>query len=270
MLHVGTSGFSYDDWRWRWYPPDLPRRAYFEYYAERFSAIEINSTFYHIYRPSMMASLVRRATGRLRFAVKMVDQVTHRADLSREVVLAYAAGIEPAASDGVLDAVLLQFPQRFHWTPENRSFLDRVREAFPSFPLVFEPRHRSWREPDAWRRYLRDSGISLCLTDAPDLVGLPAPTFEWTGTIGYVRFHGRNSGQWYGEEAYHGARYDYDYTEAELRPWVEPIQKMRREAATALVFFNNHARAQAPRNAEMLLKLLGAQIRVPSYRDFFS
>ena len=69
MLYVGTSGFDYDDWRGAWYPPDLPRRCYFDYYAERFGAVEINSTFYHIYNPRMMESLVRRAAGRVRFAV---------------------------------------------------------------------------------------------------------------------------------------------------------------------------------------------------------
>jgi uncharacterized protein YecE (DUF72 family) len=268
MLHVGTSGFAYDDWRGRWYPPDLPRAHFFDYYAERFNAVEINSTFYHLYSPRMMDSLVRRAAGRVLFAVKMSEWVTHHGMLTRPVVLSYAAGIEPALRAGVLAAVLLQFPQRFHFTPDNRRYLERALSAFPGLPLVVEIRHDSWQTPAAWR-FFHDSRINLCLMDMPRLSGLPAPSFTLTGDMAYIRFHGRNAYQWHRGE-YPGARYDYFYSDSELESWVEPASQMQCKATTALAFFNNHVHAQAPQDAETFMGFMGQKIRTPSYQDLFA
>ena len=268
MLHIGTSGFSYDDWRGQWYPPDLGRGRYFDYYAERFGAVEINSTFYHIYAPRMMESLVRRAAGRVRFAVKMSEMVTHQGDLRRAVVRSYCAGIEPAAREGVLAAVLLQFPQRFHYHSENRQYLDRVVKAFGHYPLVVEIRHRSWQRAEAMR-YIEDRNLSLCMMDMPRMSGLPQSSLRLTGPIAYVRFHGRNGGQWYGE-AYPGGRYDYYYSREELEQWVEPVEALERKADSALAFFNNHVAGKAPANAEMFLEYFGQRPGKPSYRDLAS
>jgi uncharacterized protein YecE (DUF72 family) len=268
MLHVGTSGFSYDDWRGRWYPPDLPRNRFFDYYAERFETVEINSTFYHIYSPRMMDSLVRRAAGRVLFAVKMSALVTHRGMLTRPVILSYAAGIEPASSAGVLVAVLLQFPQRFHFTRDNRQYLRRALTAFGELPLVVEIRHASWQTPAAMQ-FFHDNRINLCMMDIPRLRGLPGPSLEMTGNLAYIRFHGRNPDQWH-HERYPGGRYDYLYSDAELESWTEPFKKMNRKAETTLAFFNNHVRAQAPINAETFMELMGRQPVQPGYRDLFS
>lgn len=268
MLLIGTSGFSYDDWRGAWYPPKLPRCRMFDYYAERMSTVEINSTFYHIFSPRMMDSLVRRAAGRVYFAVKMSALVTHEGLLMREVISSYSRGIEPAAEAKALGAVLLQFPMRFRHTPENRRYLLATLRAFAAFPLVVEIRHQSWRSPEAIR-FFSDGRINLCLTDMPRLPGLPSHSLESPGRIGYVRFHGRNAGQWFGG-TYPGARYDYDYSRDELSAWTEPIGELTRKSETTLVFFNNHVRAQAPNNAAMLAQLLGEPQPVAPYQDLFT
>lgn len=267
MLYIGTSGFSYDDWKGPWYPPDLPRGKMFDYYAERMNAVEINSTFYHIASPRMMRSLVRRSEGRVRFAVKMSELVTHHGLLSKEVALSYCRGIEPAAEAGALGAVLLQFPFRFHWNAENRAYLTRAIDKFRHFPLVVEIRHRSWQCPQAWR-FFHDRGISLCMMDMPRLRGLPAESIELTGPIAYIRFHGRNEGQWFQSE-YPGASYDYLYNQDELEGWVDPVKRMERKAETTFAFFNNHVRAQAVENAYEFSALLGESISTPGYRDMF-
>jgi uncharacterized protein YecE (DUF72 family) len=216
----------------------------------------------------MMQSLVDRAAGRVRFAVKMSELVTHRGVLTRPVVLSYVMGISPAIRDGSLAAVLMQFPQRFHCTKENREYLGRVMQAFEGLPLVLEIRHDSWRGEDAWQ-YIEDRGISLCLTDMPRLRGLPRESRRLCGRIGYLRFHGRNEYQWHRGE-YPGARYDYYYAEQELVPWIETIEEMGRTGDTALAFFNNHVRAQAPRNAEMLMGMTGAAPKTAGYADLVS
>ncbi len=268
MIHLGTSGFSYDDWRGRFYPPQMDRAGMFDYYAERFGAVEINSTFYHIYKPAMMRSLVRRAEGRVTFAVKMSELVTHVGDLSPRVVADFIHGIEPAAEAGVLGAVLLQFPFRFKFNAENRQFINKAIRLFAAFPMVVEIRHRSWQSAAAWN-YFEDGAISLCVVDMPRLAGLPATSTRLTGPTAYVRFHGRNTAQWF-NAAYPGASYDYSYSAEQLNDWIEPIKKMERKAETSFAFFNNHLHAQAPENAYQLADMMGRPMGRGYYEDMFS
>lgn len=268
MLFVGTSGFSYDDWKGRFYPPSLSKQRMFDFYSRRFNAVEINSTFYHIYSPGMMRSLVARAEGRVKFAAKMSAVVTHERILNEAVKLTYCRGIDPAADAGVLAAVLLQFPFRFHFEPANQRYLDEVLRAFAMFPLVVEIRHRSWQSAAA-TRYFRDGGINLCMMDMPRLRGLPEDSKESFGTIAYVRFHGRNEAQWFKGD-YPGAAYDYHYSREELDAWVEPIREMEKKAETTLVFFNNHYQAQAPHNAHTLLAMMGETPVRAGYADLFT
>lgn len=268
MLYTGTSGFSYDDWRGRWYPPSLARNRYFDYYAERFNAVEINSTFYHIYSPRMMESLVARAAGRVTFAVKMSELVTHHGMLERKIILSYLAGIEPAIREGVLGAILLQFPQRFHFTRDNLNYLNDILRELRGLPVVTEIRHQSWQCADAVR-FFADNRLNLCLMDMPRLRGLPRQDFGLTGDIAYVRFHGRNAYQWWRGE-YPGARYDYYYTDAELAGWVEPVEEIQRQAQTAFVFFNNHVAGKAPKNAETFMAYFNQHPGKPSYQDMLS
>ncbi len=247
MIYLGTSGFSYDDWENRFYPPGTPKSKMFDCYCRWFNSVEINSTFYHIPTPTMMRSLVRRADGRIRFSVKMSERVTHKGELGPDVVAQFRRSIEPVIDANALGAALFQFPFRFHHTLENRDYLLRALDAFKSLPAVVEIRHDSWQSPTACR-FFWDRGISLCITDMPKLRGLPVTTTDLTGRIAYIRFHGRNGKHWF-QDAYPGAPYDYNYTDGQLKDWVEPIKRMERKAETTLVFFNNHVHGQASQNA---------------------
>lgn len=270
MIYVGTSGFSYDDWKGRWYAADLPNAKMFDAYAERFNAVEINSTFYRIPAPRMMESFVRRSGRKMMFCAKMSQSVTHDGDCSQEVVSSFRKAIDPAAASGVLGALLFQFPFRFHWNAENRAYLQRALELFSDYPSVVEIRHDSWQTEGA-RRFFRDGRINVCIVDMPRLRGLPRTETQFTGQIAYVRFHGRNAKNWFsGESA--AAPYDYLYTKEELTPWIEPIKELEKKAETTFAFFNNHLNGQAPQNAEMMLSMLGQSPPKPTLQqgDLFS
>lgn len=267
MLHIGTSGYSYDDWKGCWYPPDLPRNRMFDYYARRFDTVEINSTFYRIPPPRMMESLVRRSGGQMIFAAKMSRLVTHDGDLSAQAARAYNAAMAPAMESGQLRAILLQFPFTFTFTDDNRRYLEKMMRLFAHFPLVVEIRHASWRSPDAWR-FFADGGINLCITDMPQLEGYPVNSPRLTGQIAYVRFHGRDT-KWFAERRSF-APYDYLYELPELEAWVEPIRQLEKQAGLALVYFNNHAFGQAPTNAGQMMQLLGRKTGEPAYTDMFA
>jgi uncharacterized protein YecE (DUF72 family) len=268
MLHIGTCGYSYDDWKGRWYPPSLSKTKMLEYYAERFNAVEINSTFYRIPPARMMDSLVQRGGDRMVYAVKLNQQVTHKRDLSESTVTAFLRSIEPIAKAGRLGALLVQFPFRFHWNPENRNYLKSVVAAMKPLPVVAEIRHDSWDAPDALT-FFEDRGLSRCVTDMPVLRGLPSTVRTLTGPIAYVRFHGRNGRNWFDSENA-ADPYDYLYSRGELLEWVEPIRELERSADTAFAFFNNHIHAQAPINATTFMEILGQPRGPEPYRDLFA
>ncbi len=268
MIHVGTSGFSYDDWRGAFYPPGLPKSRMFDYYAERFEAVEINSTFYHIPGPGMLRSLVERAAGRVVFGVKAPREMTHQGDLSAATVRAFTRAIEPPAAADRLGAVLLQFPYRFHHEAANRAYLLRALESLRPFSCVVEIRHVGWQAPPALD-FFRDRAVNLCLLDLPNLRGLPRTSHELTGTIAYVRFHGRNGAKWFTAEN-SSEPYDYLYDRDQLKAWIEPLRTLERRAQTTFAFFNNHVRGQGPDNAQTLMELLGRPpSRAPAQAELF-
>src|SRR5450755_924957 len=77
MIHVGTCGFSYRDWVGSFYPPGIKAQAMLAYYAARFSAVEIDSTYYAIPKPSLFESMSERTPAGFRFCVKAPGSVTH-------------------------------------------------------------------------------------------------------------------------------------------------------------------------------------------------
>lgn len=253
-IKVGTSGFSYPEWRGPFYPEKLPQQQMLEFYTRHFPAVEINSTYYHVPPARNMAAMARRAEGRLEFAVKAHQDMTHDRDKYADVFPLFRDAITPLREAGVLGCVLVQFPFSFKATPQNAEFLRRMAGDLASDPMVVEFRHRSWTTAETFD-FLRELGVAYCCVDEPRLPNLPPPVVRATASIAYVRFHGRNQKTWWTHgEAWE--RYDYLYSEAELREWVPKIRSLAEATKKCYAFFNNHARGQAVTNAQMLLQLL--------------
>jgi uncharacterized protein YecE (DUF72 family) len=89
---------------------------------------------------------------------------------------------------------------------------------------------------------------------------VPATLVAATSSLAYVRFHGRNAGTWNVRGGSAAERFDYLYSEDELREWVEPLRQLAGESEQAYAFFNNNNQtdgvAQAPAGAALLRKLL--------------
>jgi uncharacterized protein YecE (DUF72 family) len=261
---VGTSGFSYGDWRGPFYPHALPKARMLEFYAGVFPALEINATYYATPGRAAGESMVRRAAGRLRFAVKAPGDVTHRRSLNPDTVLPWRRFVEPFEESGTLAAVLLQFPAGFHAGPESWAFLSQAYDALRPLPLVAELRHASF-DGDRMTAALVEMGYSRALVDQPGVRGLSrSGAVAGTGRIAYARFHGRNAGDWYREGGDRNARYRYRYAEEELRPWVPVLREAAAKAETALAFFNNHPDANAVQDAATLATMLGEPLAMPA------
>jgi len=256
MIKVGTCGFSYPEWRGSFYPEKLPAREMLPFYAQHFSAVEINSTYYHIPPPRNMAAMAERAGGRIEFSVKAHQEMTHARERYAEALPHFREAITPLREAGRLACVLVQFPFSFQATPEHRDFLRRVAGDLHPDPTVVEFRHRSWITNETFG-LLTELGLAYCCVDEPCLRNLPPPVVRATATPAYVRFHGRNQEKWW-THAEAWERYDYLYTQAELLEWVPKIRALAERAERCYAFFNNHARGQAVVNARMLAALLAS------------
>jgi len=252
---VGTSGYSYDDWRGPYYPLQLKKSDMLEYYAREFRYTEVNSTYYALPSQQAVARLAERTPPEFVFTVKAFKSLTHE----RQGGVAVDAGkfrfsIEPLVESSKLGAVLLQFPYSFKCCQENRGYLTRLRELLNGLPVAVEFRHASWEQSAVWE-FLKDLGVAYVAVDEPHLRGLVGNSAELTTTFGYVRFHGRNAGNWWQhEQAYE--RYDYLYQEPELQEWIPRINNLARGADRIFVTFNNHYKGQSIINARMMQRLL--------------
>jgi uncharacterized protein YecE (DUF72 family) len=252
---VGTSGYSYDDWRGAFYPLQLKRGDMLEYYAREFRYAEVNSTYYALPSQQTMAGLAERTPQEFVFTVKAFKSLTHERQENVEADAGkFRFSLEPLIETGKVGAVLLQFPYSFKCYEENRRYLARLGKLLNGIPLATEFRHSSWEQPAVWA-FLRDLGMAYVAVDEPQLRGLVGNSAELTSGIGYVRFHGRNAGNWWQhQQAYE--RYDYLYQESELQEWVPRIHSLAQGADRLFVTFNNHYKGQAITNARMMQKML--------------
>jgi len=230
-----------------------------ELYAQAFGAVEIDSTYYAIPKRSLFENMARRTPADFRFCVKAPGSVTHAPADGRppdDDANAFADSIEPLVAARKLGAILVQFPHSFRPDSGAQRRLSAMRRWWPDLPLVAEFRHRAWQHAET-EDLLRDLGIGLCNVDEPRLSTLMRPGAEVTSPIGYVRFHGRNSAQWWRQDRTPGARYDYLYREEELVEWLPRISEIESQTRETYVFFNNHRLGKAARNASEMSRMLG-------------
>lgn len=249
---VGTSGFSFRDWVGPFYPPGTPASEFLPFYAQHFDVVEVNSTYYGIPKPRVMENLVRKTPQGFRFIAKLHQSMTHEKTHDPAVYDEFRAAIEPLKQAGRYDGLLAQFPWGFRRTDENRRHLAELRQRLEGEPLFVEFRHDSWLTP-ALEPSLRKESIGYCVVDEPQLPHLMPPVTMVTAPDAYVRFHGRNAGEWYGGGA---LRYDYDYQPEELKEWIRKIGELAQQARRTYLFFNNCHAGQAARNAKLMKELL--------------
>ncbi|MBM3498959.1 MAG: DUF72 domain-containing protein [Armatimonadetes bacterium] len=254
MVHIGTSGFSYEDWVGKWYPSGLKKADMLRYYARRFNALEVNFTYYRMPSARTLQQMSAKTGETFRFVVKANSEMTHERTAEPEVFRVFQEALGPLIDEGKLGCLLAQFPNSFKPEEESLRYLQYFREQTPELPVVVEFRNRGWLTADTFD-LLEALDLGYCCVDEPQLKGLLPPVAVRTSDLGYVRFHGRNAGQWYGhEEAWQ--RYNYLYSEEELREWVDKVRAVAEGSGETFVFFNNHYQGQAAINAEMFAGLL--------------
>lgn len=234
MIYIGTSGWQYDWWKARFYPRDVPKRAWLAYYAARFPVVEVNNSFYQLPKEETFDRWRTETPEGFLFVVKASRYITHirrLRDCTDPVELFWSRA---ARLRGKLGPVLFQLPPNFRADPGLLgAFLQMLP---PSMRPAFEFRDDSWRRDDVCE-LLDRTGAAWVLADRP---GWKVPLIV-TGGWSYVRFHEGRSGH-------------PRYTRDKLRTWADRIAGL--DAKDAYIFFNNDGMAAAPADAAILAALL--------------
>jgi uncharacterized protein YecE (DUF72 family) len=228
---VGTSGYSYKEWKGRFYPEKMKEADMLRFYAERFPTVEVNNTFYRM--PS--ADLLRRWAGQtgdgFTFVLKAPQRITHQKRLG-DVGSDVGFFLETADTLGPkLGPLLFQLP------PYMKKDVGRLQSLLdllpPSARAAFEFRHPSWFD-DEVRQALRGRNAALCLadTDEEPLADVAA-TADW----GYLRL--RRAA----------------YTDDDVETWAQRI--LCQPWSQAFVFFKHEDEARGPELAQRLVARLG-------------
>lgn len=202
-IRVGTSGYAYKEWRGSFYPEKLKPAAMLGYYAERFSTVEINNTFYKLPERETLERWAEQVPAGFVFVLKASQRITHRQRLSPESKETVDYLLDTAAALGArLGPILFQTPPFFKKdVPRLRGFL----ELLPSDRrFAFEFRHETWRDDEVHEALRTHNAALVCAdTDASGALGAPiVPTADW----GYLRLR----------------RSDYDASA--LLPWAARIR----------------------------------------------
>jgi uncharacterized protein YecE (DUF72 family) len=251
-IKIGTSGYSFQDWVGPFYPAGIEKGKMLDYYINHFSTVEINSTYYRIPHPAVMANIERKTPKEFEFIVKTPDILTHkRVDIESKLP-EFLECLKPMQDSGKLKGLLAQFPYSFRFSAANLEYIKQCREILNPNPLYVEFRHDSWVNREMYNS-LKESQIGYVAVDEPQLAGLIKPDLFSTTNAAYIRLHGRNAQQWWKGGA---LRYDYNYSDKELQEWKEKIEKMKGKAGKVFVFFNNCHLGQAVKNARQMMNML--------------
>ena len=265
-VRIGVAGWDYPDWRGRVYPARVPRGFdRLAWVAQFVDVVEVNTTFYRPVAARQSAEWARRIADRprFRFTAKAHRSWTHERDTDFDrAVSATLEGLAPLRDAGRLEAVLVQFPQRFHVSEAAFDHLESLAVRTRGWPAVVEVRHRSWSRPEAVDR-VRELGLGWCVVDQPRVGGASDPIEAATSRLAYVRLHGRNAEAWFREDAGRDERYDYRYGRTELREIAACVRRLATTADSVVVVQNNHFRGQAMANALQLRGMLES-VRPPA------
>src|SRR4051812_41013142 len=271
-----------------WYPPEAstPEKR-LEYYAQQFSLVEVDSTYYTPPSERNSQLWAERTPPGFTFNVKAFSLFTQhptrvsalykdvRPDTEKhnvylkdlepavvdEVWARFLSALAPLADSGRLGAILLQFPQWFVTGSQNREYILQCQERCAPYRICVEFRHESWMSPKNRARttdFLRGHGLPYVCVDMPQgFRSSVPPVVQATAALSVVRFHG-HSEKWQSKDIYE--RFGYQYTIKELEDWTDPVKQLAQDSDEVHVLFNNCYRNYAQVTAREFTELLPDQL----------
>ncbi len=286
---VGTASWSDPGFVERWYPRKLPAGARLGWYAEHFEMVEVNSTFYGVPDERTVQRWSATTPNDFIFDVKLhqlfsfhstaikllppalqkgaeVDakgKVNPSPKLQADLMRIFLGAISILKRDKKLGVFLLQLSPAFSPRKHELNELDRIIELLNGYQLAIEFRNRGWlvdAQLHSTREFLRERSIVFVNVDAPrsdHFTIVPSEVNEVTNAnASYLRLHGRNAHAYLTGKTV-AARFDYEYSEAEIQEVAARAEDLGRKANDVHVVFNNNNLDYAPRAALQLRKVLG-------------
>ena len=243
-IYVGTSGYSYQHWRCRFYPENLPSSKWLQFYSQHFKTVELNFTFYRLPLQKNFKDWYEKTPKEFKFVIKGSRFITHikRLNNCRRPLREFFNRAKSLKEK--LTCCLWQLPPSFKCDLERLDKFTKILKTHYSFCRhTFEFREKSWFNPQTYG-ILSKNNINLCIADSPDF---KTPT-ESTSSFIYLRFHG--------SETTYGSR----YSDKELRTWSRKAKNWLKDKKLLFAFFNNDAQAFAVDNALKFKELLNAKL----------
>ena len=229
---VGTSGYNYPEWKGSFYPEKMPAAKMLPYYAERFSTVEINYTFYRMPNEKILAGWSRETPAGFKLTLKAPKRITHDARL-RDCADAAHRFLDTASTLGPkLGALLFQLPPYFR---KDLAVFDGFLQLLPQGACcAFEFRHASWLDEEVYAR-LKARNLALCIADGEKL-SVPVRM-----TADYTYFRLRDEG----------------YTPQDIAHWAATIRERTTGCRDVYVYFKHEEAGKGPEFARLLLQELG-------------
>ena len=230
-VHIGTSGYNYPEWRGSFYPEKFPTGKMLPYYAERFSTVEINYTFYRMPTPKTVAGWDAETPPSFRFTLKAPQRITHIARLKNvDEPLRFFCDTGRGLGDK-LGPLLFQLPPNFKKDTERLG--DLLVQLPPGLHCAFEFRNESWFADDVYEQ-LRARNAALCIADTEKGHTPLVVTADW----GYFRLR------------------DEGYTPKHIEEWARTIERVGAGWRDAWVYFKHEESGVGPAFAQALRALL--------------
>jgi uncharacterized protein YecE (DUF72 family) len=228
-LFVGTSGYSYKEWKGPFYPEGLPDKEMLRYYGGQFRSVEINNTFYRMPKTAVVEAWAAEVPADFKFVIKASQRITHFQRLKEcHRSVEFLFDVVGVLKDR-LGPVLFQLPPNL---PKDATRLsDFLGLMPPQRRLAFEFRHQSWFDDEIFEM-LRKHQAALCISEAENDLEIP---FVSTADWGYLRLRLP------------------DYGAAELSTWINRVHEQKWN--DAFVFFKHEDEGRAPQLAKKFLEL---------------
>ena len=277
-VRIGTCSWADEALTKHWYPRGVSSAEdRLRYYAERFSTVELDSTYYRLPEESMATRWAERTPNEFVMHVKAFGVMTRHPvkveqlptdlreaaptdsrgrverpsrEFRAEVFARFHRALEPLRAAGKLGGILLQFPSYVVFKDYSLDYLRWAVEQLQGDRALIEFRHRSWLDDENRAQtlaLLEELGAAHVIVDAPktEAKNLVPTVVAVTSPTAYVRMHGRNAKTWNVRGGSASDRFDYLYAEDELREFVDPLREVSEQAREAYVLFNNNRWSRA-------------------------
>jgi uncharacterized protein YecE (DUF72 family) len=228
-LYVGTSGYSYQEWKGSFYPEGMSERGMLRFYGEHFRSVEINNTFYRMPKSEFLAGWASEVPDDFRFVLKASRRITHQLRLKdADDSLSYLCEVAGVLQER-LGALLFQLP------PDMSKDVPRLHEFLTLLPpgqrAAFEFRHQSWFDREVFE-LLGDYNAALCVAEAENDLEVP---FVSTADWGYLRLRRT------------------DYGDGDLEKWVQRVREQHWR--DLFVFFKHEEAGRGPQLAQRFMEI---------------